>query len=128
MSVLYQSERFPTTHRHQTEPTRRTAGTRRIGTDYVNSVRVLRAAVKANRAAGQGHITGERVDDVSCEIIDLVPLLDQAARRTLRLVAGQLKRACADPRPRRRPVNSTGPAPNGPFAQSARYGNGRNGQ
>ncbi len=89
------------------EPTRQTAGTRRISIDYINSVRVLRAAVRANRAAGQGHISGERVDDVSCEIIDIVPLLDQAARRTLRVVAGQLKR---DAGPRRRRANGNGHA------------------
>jgi hypothetical protein len=93
------------------EPTRRTAGTlRRISTDYVHSVGVLRAAVKANRAAGQGHITGERADDVSSEIIDIVPVLDQAGRRTLRIVAGMLKRACAAPRPRRRRANGNGHA------------------
>jgi hypothetical protein len=84
------------------EPTRRTAGTRRISADYVNSVRVLRAAVKANREAGQGHITGERVDDVSLALIDTVPILDPAARRTLHIVAGILRRACAGPQPRRR--------------------------
>jgi hypothetical protein len=75
--------------RHRPEPARRTAGTLKISADYTNSVRVLRAAVLANRAAGHG-VAGERVDDVSCEIID-----NQASRRTLRLVAGQLKRACA---------------------------------
>ncbi len=46
-------------------------------------------------------------DDVSCEIIDIVPLLDQAARRTLRVVAGQLKR---DAGPRRRRANGNGHA------------------
>jgi hypothetical protein len=82
------------------EPARETAGTLKISAEYTNSVRVLRAAVLANHAAGRGRVVGERVDDVSCEIIDIVPFLDQAARRTLRLVAGQLKRACAGPRPR----------------------------
>jgi hypothetical protein len=66
--------------------------------------------VLANREAARGHVTAERVDDVSCEIIDIVPLLDQAARRTLRLVAGQLKRACAGPRPRARRANRNGHA------------------
>jgi hypothetical protein len=85
---------------HNPEPVRRTAGTLQISPEYTNSVRTLRAAVRANHAAGRGRVVGERADDVSCEIIDTVPFLDQAARRTLRLVVGQLKRACAGPRHR----------------------------
>jgi hypothetical protein len=111
MSILYHSESpFATTRPFavRPEPARQTAGTRRISPDYTNSVRVLRAAVKANREAGKAHIAGERVDDVSCEIIDIVPLLDQAARRTLRLVAGQLKRACAGPQARSHRGNGNG--------------------
>ena len=83
-----------------------TAGTLRISDAYTHSVKVLRAAVRANREAGRGHVSGERVDDVSCEIIDIVPV--QAARRTLRLVAGQLRRASAGPRPRGRRTNGNG--------------------
>ena len=108
MSLIYQPSFTPTTHHPRTEPARRTAGTRQISTDYTNSVRVLRAAVRANRDAGEAYITGERADDVSCEIIDVVPVLDQASRRTLRLVAGQLKRACLGPQPRRRRANGNG--------------------
>ena len=102
MTLIYQADSPFTTRQQGAEPARRTAGTRQISTDYTNSVRVLRAAVRANRDAGEAYITGERVDDVSCELIDLVPTLDQASRRTLRLVAGMLKRACAGPRIRRR--------------------------
>jgi hypothetical protein len=110
MSLIYQPSFTPTTHHPRTEPARRTAGTRQISTDYTNSVRVLRAAVRANRDAGEAYITGERVDDVSCEVIDLVPTLDQASRRTLRLVAGMLKRACLGPKPRRGRANGNGHA------------------
>ena len=77
------------------ESAQKTAGTLRISPEYTDSVRVLRAAVRANYAAGCGHVTGERIDDVTLDLIDIVPLLDQAARRTLKVVAGQLKRACA---------------------------------
>jgi hypothetical protein len=106
MSLIYQPDFASTTH----EPARRTAGTLQISPDYTASVRVLRAAVRANREAGRWYVTGERVDDVSCEIIDIVPVLDQASRRTLRLVAGQLKRACLGPQPRQRRANGNGHA------------------
>ena len=78
-----------------TEPARKTAGTLQISPEYTNTVRTLRMAVLASYAAARGHVTGERADDVSIELIDTVPLLDQAARRTLKVVAGQLRRACA---------------------------------
>jgi hypothetical protein len=101
-ATLYLNSPIPhkTISGRTTEPARRTAGTLKISAEYTNSVRVLRAAVRANHAAGRGNVARQRADDVSCEIIDIVPGLDQAARRTLRLVAGQLKRACAGPRPR----------------------------
>jgi hypothetical protein len=101
MSLIYHPDPVPTTRHQPIEPARQTAGTLRISKAYTDSVRILRMAVRANREAGRDYVTGERVDDLSCEIIDIVPVLDQAARRTLRLVAGQLKRACAGPRPRR---------------------------
>jgi len=101
MSLFYQPNSVSSTTHHQ-EPARRTAGTLRISPDYTESVRVLRAAVKANREAGRWYVPDERVDDVSIEVIDTIPLLDPAARRTLRVVAGVLRRACAGPQPRRR--------------------------
>jgi hypothetical protein len=112
MTITYHPDSISTT-RHPfigpaPEPARRTAGTLRISNAYTHSVKVLRAAVRANREAGCGHVTGERVDDVSCEIIGIVPVLDEAARRTLRLVAGQLKRGCLGPQPRRRRTNGNG--------------------
>jgi hypothetical protein len=82
-------------HIARPEPARKTAGTLQISPEYTASIRVLRQAVLASHAAARGQVKGERVDDVSIEIIDTVPFLDQAARRTLKVVAGQLRRACA---------------------------------
>jgi hypothetical protein len=129
MAMNYHFDSLPTTRliKPVSDAARQTAGTRRISAAYTGSVRVLRAAVRANWEAGHGRIKDERADDTSLEIIDTVVALDPAARRTLRLVAGQLKRACAGPRPRRGRAMGNGPSPNGPFAHSARYGIGRNG-
>jgi hypothetical protein len=104
MTITYHPEISSATRpaRRVEEPIRRTAGTPRISAAYTNSVRVLRAAVRANWEAGRGRIKDERADDTSLEIIDTVAALDPAARRVLRLVAGQLRRACAGPRPRSR--------------------------
>jgi hypothetical protein len=94
--------RLPTPRRHlESEPRRRVAGTQKISPEYTASVRVLRAAVLANREIGLGRIARERADDVSMKVIDIVPALDQASRRTLLLVAGMLERACSGPRHRR---------------------------
>jgi hypothetical protein len=123
--MTYHLDSLSTTRRPLISPAsepaaRQTAGTRRISAAYTNIV--LRAAVRGNWEAGRGRIKDERADDTSLEIIDTVVALDPAARRTLRLVAGQLKRACAGPRPRGRAIGN-GPSPNGPFAHSTRYGN-----
>jgi hypothetical protein len=107
--MTYHLDSLSTTRRPLISPAsepaaRQTAGTRRISAAYTNSVCVLRAAVRGNWEAGRGRIKDERADDTSLEIIDTVVALDPAARRTLRLVAGQLKRACAGPRPRVGPL------------------------